>query len=95
MSVAPDGAPPLFSADTPLPDPAQGIAAVHVFVTRCRAWAEMEIARRSAAGKPVHEWEAYVRFTDHTLRELENGTLDRWFTAEAPAPAEIADGRSR
>jgi hypothetical protein len=71
--------PPLWSPDTAQPAPEQGIAAAHAFVTRCRAWAVMELARRGADGRPTHEWESYLRFTDHTLRELENGTLDRWF----------------
>jgi hypothetical protein len=57
---------------------------VHAFVSRCRAWAVAEIARRRVNGKPVQEWESYLRFTDHTLRELEEGTLDRWFLPSLP-----------
>lgn len=57
--------------------------ATHAFVTRCRAWAAEEIERRKVNGKPLHEWESYLRFTDHTLRELENGTLDAWFEEDA------------
>ena len=63
--------------------PAQQVAAVHAFTTRCRAYAEEAIARRRAEGRPTDEWEVYLRFTDHTLRELEDGTLDHWF-AEKP-----------
>ncbi len=80
----PDGGPatvqpPLFQGADPNATPAQRIAAVHAFTTRCRAWAVDAIARRRAEGRPAEDWEAYLRFTDHTLRELENGTLDHWF----------------
>jgi hypothetical protein len=74
----------LWSPETPPPPPEQGIAAAHAFVSRCRAWAVMEIERRAAAGRPTEEWESYLRFTDHTLRELEEGTLDRWFARGPP-----------
>ena len=70
---------------TPPDDPAQALAAAHAFVTRCREWATAEIDRRRASGKALHEWEADVRFTDHTLRELEDGTLDGWFAPPATA----------
>ncbi len=70
---------PLFRPDTPQPAPDLALAAAHAFVTRCRAWAVDELARRTAAGRPTQEWESYLRFTDHTLRELEDGTLDHWF----------------
>jgi hypothetical protein len=59
--------------------PEQRIAAVHAFTTRCRQWAVDAIARRQAEGRPSDDWEIYLRFTDHTLHELENGTLDHWF----------------
>ena len=55
--------------------------AVHTFVGRCRRWAADEITRREAAGRPTEEWRSYLRFTDHTLAELQNGTLDPWFLA--------------
>jgi len=59
--------------------PEERLAAVHAFTTRCRAYAVAEIDRRRAAGRPTNDWESYLRFTDHTLAELENGTLDHWF----------------
>ncbi len=77
---------PLWQQGAALPeDPAQALAAAHDFVTRCRAWAIDEIARREADGKPTHAWQSYLQFTDHTLRELEDGTLDRWFQ-RGPSP---------
>jgi hypothetical protein len=72
--------PPLWAGHpTPPDDPAQALAAAHAFVTRCRAWAVDELARRAENGKPREAWESYLAFTDHTLQELENGTLDHWF----------------
>ncbi|MDP2312913.1 MAG: hypothetical protein Q8P41_08410 [Pseudomonadota bacterium] len=75
---APDGL-PLFRHADPDATPAQRIAAVHAFTTRCRAWAVAAIARRREEGRAADDWELYLRFTDHTLMELENGTLDHWF----------------
>jgi hypothetical protein len=63
--------------------PEERIAAVHAFTTRCRAYAVAEIARRGAAGRVTDEWESYLRFTDHTLKELEDGTLDHWFVEKS------------
>jgi hypothetical protein len=37
------------------------------------------ITRRREEGRAADDWELYLRFTDHTLEELENGTLDHWF----------------
>ena len=59
--------------------PEQRIAAAHAFTTRCRAYAVAEIARRRAEGRAADEWESYLRFSDHTLKELEDGSLDHWF----------------
>lgn len=59
--------------------PAERLAAVHAFTTRCRAWAVAAIARRQEEGRAADDWELYLRFTDHTLEELENGALDHWF----------------
>lgn len=66
--------------------PAGQWQAAHAFVSRCRQWAVEELERRAANGKPRHEWESYLRFTDHTLRELEAGTLDAWFRPEGDGP---------
>jgi hypothetical protein len=71
------------------------VQAVHGFLQRCRTWAlEQEIPRRleqvaqtndPAAAAKLHEWVAYLQFTEHALRELEQGTLDAWFTGEPSA----------
>lgn len=78
-SAPPPGPAPLFLAADPSATPAQRIAAVHAFTTRCRAWAVDAIARRREEGRAADDWELYLRFTEHTLEELENGTLDHWF----------------
>ena len=83
----------LYRPDAPPPgDPAQSVAAVHDFLRRCAQWArEVEIPKRldrvgegadPAEAAKLHEWVAYLRFTEHTLRELEAGELDHWFTGE-------------
>lgn len=72
--------PPLWEAHpAPPADPGEALAAAHAFVTRCRVWAVDELARRAENGKATGAWESYLAFTDHTLHELENGTLDDWF----------------
>jgi hypothetical protein len=55
-------------------------------VARCREWAVAEIARREASGRPVEEWTSYVRFSEHTLHELDAGTLDEWFDPDRMTP---------
>jgi hypothetical protein len=68
--------------------PEQAWGAAYDFVTRCRAWAVGEIVLRRETGRAVAEWESYLAFTDHTLRELEAGTLDAWFEpASGSAPS--------
>jgi hypothetical protein len=69
--------------------PEDAVVVVHRFLERCRAWAdEREIPRRldrvrdtldlDEASK-LQAWIAWKRFTEHALRELERGELDRWF----------------
>ena len=65
------------------------IAVVHEFVSRCQHWAaEIELPKRLKAldSHPdedqiasLQRWASYLAMTEHTLRELEDGTLDRWF----------------
>lgn len=61
------------------------------FVSRCREWAVAELARRRVDGRRTDEWESYLRFTDHTLRELQDGRLDHWFEEPLVSPAESDD----
>jgi hypothetical protein len=77
--------------------PEEAVLVVHDFLTRCKRWAEREVPRRleqaAADGRPesaakLHAWVSYVQFTDHTLNELEAGTLDHWFDPTAEETAE-------
>lgn len=69
--------------------PQDAVVIAHAFVEKCRQWAlEREIPRRTQRLAAQHDpleaeklaaWRSYVTFLDHTLRELEDGTLDGWF----------------
>src|SRR5690606_22469330 len=81
---------PLYQPDRdPRVDPEDAVVIVHRFLERCHAWAEeREIPKRiervaadrdlDASGR-LHAWIAWLRFTEHALRELETGKLDSWF----------------
>lgn len=83
-------------------DPRDAVAVVYRFLVRCRAWgAEREvparIARLQADPTPeqaarLHEWVAWVAFVDHALGELEDGSLDDWFTTGALPVGEAPPG---
>lgn len=74
-------------------DPVDAAHEVRRFLLRCRAWAtERELpARRErlqttddpAEAAKLHGWLSYIRFLDHTLAELDDGTLDHWFEGDA------------
>lgn len=74
----------LFDEPAPPAAAATRLRAAHDFVSQCISWAEGEIGRREADGRSTAEWENYLRFSRHTLTELEAGSLDAWF--EAPLP---------
>ena len=87
---------PLFDPARALEvDPRDAVRVAHRFVQQCRTWAiERELPARRArvqhgdapeAAAKLHAWLSYVAFLDHTLHELEDGTLDHWF-------APVADG---
>ena len=82
---------PLYQLNSPPEiNPRAAAHAVHAFLTRCRDWAlEQEIPKRRervqqtndpADAAKLHEWVAYLHFTEHALAELEHGELDHWFT---------------
>lgn len=69
--------------------PEDAVLVVRAFLQRCARWAEeREIPRRldelgevadPGRAAELHAWIAYLRFTEHAIRELEDGTLDGWF----------------
>lgn len=61
-------------------------AAARAFTERCADYARAELVRREASAKDSSEWKVYLRFCEHTLRELDDGTLDGWFDPEVPPP---------
>ena len=94
---------PLFQRHEGQPvDPVDAVHEVHRFLHRCRAWAtERELPKRRARlaesddpahAAALHGWLTYVRFLDHTLRELEDGTLDHWFEAAAEGAPAVDSG---
>ena len=85
---------PLFkAAPPPEVEPTAAVHVAHAFIQRCRAWAtERELPKRRAAAAvaddpavvaKLHGWLTYVQFLEHTLKELEDGTLDHWFDPSA------------
>lgn len=87
--------PPPLSAhpDAVAPAPPAAWRAARDFVERCRRFAVAEITRREVDGRPTSEWVSYLRFTEHTLRELDDGTLDAWFLDPAVDPSQPAPRR--
>ena len=86
----PDNATPLWARRDDAPAPEAAITAVHAFLKQARAWGtDREIpkllAALQASSSPehaarLHQWTTWVAFVDHALQELEDGTLDDWFT---------------
>lgn len=80
----------------PVIAPEDAIILVHRFLRRCDAWAETQevpkrLERVRVTNDPkdaaaLHAWIAYRSFLAHTLHELENGTLDAWFTGPQDPP---------
>ena len=88
----------LYDAER-VPDvsPEDALAVAHRFVRQCLTWAETrEIPSRLEhtatsldpdVAAHLHGWITYRAFLLHTLRELEDGRLDPWFTPPAPPDA--------
>lgn len=82
---------PLYDPDhEPQVAAEDAVVVVHRFLEQVRQWAqEREIPKRLARveadldpgeAAKLHGWITYLRFTEHALGELEDGTLDGWFT---------------
>jgi len=84
--------------------PDDAVHEIRRFLLRCRTWAtERELPARRARlqhsdapeeAAKLHGWLTYVQFLDHTLAELDEGTLDHWFEAPPPPsePQDASDG---
>ena len=80
---------PTHSTDV---SPEDAVLIVHRFLQRCEAWArdleipktinQLETEPSASSAARLHQWTSYLEFTRHTLQELEDGTLDRWFLAD-------------
>lgn len=87
---------------SPQIDPKDALVTVHQFLKNCLDWAEnkelpqtlsrlQENLDESAAAR-LHKWTTYRDFTRHTLRELEDGTLDHWFLKHSSPDGTDEDG---
>ena len=94
---------PLFNPSTKsTATPEESLATVHAFLLKCLKWAEQKEIPETLAKlqqSPDHklasrlsQWTTYREFTLHTLKELEDGTLDHWFQSD-PKPDEDRDNR--
>jgi hypothetical protein len=64
------------------------------YLKRCNAYAEDSIARKTERDEfdQTVSWKSYIEFNDHAIEEIENGTLDHWFT---PLPTKGMEGAQR
>lgn len=61
---------------------------VVAFLERCNAYARASIERKEARGdiEDIPKWEAYIEFNEHAIGEINDGTLDRWFSTSQQLP---------
>ena len=54
------------------------------FLTRCNSYAEESIKRKKERGEidEISVWESYIKFNQHAIDEIIDGTLDEWFQVE-------------
>lgn len=92
---------PLYQRALEAPPPSTpeaDLLAVHAFLQKARAYAQQrELTKRierfresptpENAAK-LHQWSTWIAFVEHALREIEEGTLDSWFTSETARGAD-------
>ena len=94
---------PLFKPSTKITStPEESIASVHAFMKKCLSWAEEKeipatLAKLQDNPDPklaarLQQWTTYREFTLHTLRELEDGTLDHWFDSDRKPDEQGSNG---
>ncbi len=74
-----------MSAETP----ERAAAIVRAFLEKVIAYADAQVEKKKAAvaespgdplpKKKLDDWDAFARFTRHTVGEIDDGTLDSWF----------------
>lgn len=54
------------------------------FLMRCNSYAEDSIQRKKERGEndEISAWESYIKFNQHAIEEIIDGTLDDWFHVE-------------
>ncbi len=72
--------------------PEDAVVVAHAFMQRLRAWAvDREIPKLTerlagdatvADAVKLQQWTTWRDFVEHAMAELEDGTLDHWFTSE-------------
>jgi len=88
----------LYKPDQPIQaPPEESVAIIHQFLNRCLHWAEqielpkihaeLNISNDPGNVARLRRWTTYREFTLHTIKELEDGTLDHWFQTD-PKPDE-------
>jgi len=52
------------------------------YLRKCNAYAEKSIARKQNRGETeqTSSWESYIEFNNHAIEEIQNGTLNSWFS---------------
>ena len=52
------------------------------YLERCNTYAEESIVRKTERGEALEteSWKSYIEFNNHAIEEINNGTLDHWFT---------------
>jgi flavin reductase (DIM6/NTAB) family NADH-FMN oxidoreductase RutF len=52
------------------------------YLRKCNAYAEKSIARKQDRGEveQTSSWESYIEFNNHAIEEIQNGTLNSWFS---------------
>ena len=69
-------------------------AVVIDFLRRCVQYSDESIQRKKGRGdlEEIPKWQAYRDFTDYTIKEIEEGKLDDWFSNPQPQKKGPLDG---
>ena len=69
-------------------------AVVLDYLKKCNSYAEKSIARKLERGEEeeTSSWKSYIEFNNHAIEEIQNGTLNKWFS---PMPTTNMDQARR